>query len=52
MAKTPISSKYEANLSRRPIQDDKTGDTVFIQIDAHALIDAHPRHHQALDTQK
>ncbi len=26
--------------------------TVFIQIDAHALIDAHPLHHQALGTQK
>ena len=24
--------------------------TVFIQIDAHALIDAHPLHHQALGT--
>ena len=26
--------------------------TVFIQIDAHVLIDAHPLHHQTFDTQK
>ena len=27
-------------------------DTVSIPIDAHVLIDAHPLHNQALDTQK
>ena len=26
--------------------------TIFIQIDAHAQIDAHPLHHQPIDTQK
>ena len=38
--------------TNRSFKQTSSEDTIFIQIDVYALIDAHPLHHQAIGTQK